>query len=538
MTSPTDIDSGARRAASALEIAAASVSPHELAELRLSRDLVDAAPALTWHSRPDGSGDWFSASWLRHTGRTMSESLGDGWQRDVHPEDIERCVGIRATSAEAQSPFTLDYRLHHHSGGYRWMLDQAVPRFDAEGHLSGYVGSSVDIHDRHDLEEKLADRTQALRLAERRQATFLSVLSHELRNPLAPIANAASVLRTMEASNPILLRLREILERQVTRLSRLVEDLIEVTRSARGQISLVSERVAIDGVVQAAISLCQEKINLGRHFVDLKSPAARLFVKGDPTRLAQALGHIIGNAAKFSIEPGLITIEVSAMAGTVYIAVHDDGRGIGSEFMPHAFELFAQEDQTLARTLGGLGVGLTLAKRIGQLHGGDVEGHSEGPGLGSTFVMSLPLLDVQMADAENPAQGTEDDRAPLAERYRVLVVEDIADPGERVALQMEMWGNEVLSTRHPTEALRMASSFRPQIVLCDLGLAGTDALDLVAPLRARTGDPAVLFVAVTGHARTDDQERARAAGFDAFLVKPLHADDVARLMRAYPRAAG
>lgn len=510
----------------------------ELDELRRLRDIVDAAPALTWHATIDGSCDWFSTSWLRHTGRSLDESVVDGWQRDVHPEDVERCTGIRATSAEARSPFTLDYRLHHHSGGYRWMLDHGVPQFDGDGQLLGYVGNSVDIHERHSLEEKLAERTQALRLAERRQGTFLSVLSHELRNPLAPIANAASVLRTMEAANPILLRLREILERQVMRLSRLVEDLIDVTRSAQGQITLVSERVAIDGMVQSALALCQEKITAGRHSVDLQMPRERLFVKGDPARLAQALANLIGNAAKFSIEPGLITIEVSAAAGTVHIAVQDVGRGISRGFLPHAFELFAQEDQTLARTLGGLGVGLTLARRIGHLHGGDVQGHSEGPGLGSTFAISLPLLDVQMSETDSPSKSDNGDLTLPVERYRVLVIEDVAEAGERLAPQLEKAGHDVLTTRHATEALRMVTSFRPQIVVCDLGLPGVGALDLLAPLRARRPDPAVVFLAVTGRAGTDEEKSAHAAGFDGCLVKPLMADSLTRLLRSHAARTG
>lgn len=365
-----------------------------------SVSLFDAAPALIWSADAASRCDGFSASWLRYTGRSMAELLGDGWTADVHPEDLERCLAIRAASVQARHPFTLDFRLRRHDGAYRWMIDSGVARFDRQGELLGYVGTCLDIHERKEHEERLAERTRILRVAERRQAAFLSMLSHELRNPLAPIANAASVLRTLEHVNPILLRLREILERQVGRLGRLVEDLIDVTRSAQGRIPLANERVSIDTLVQSAIGLSQEKVAAGRHTLDVQLPEHRLFVQGDPVRLAQALANIVSNAAKFSLAPGIISIEVRAVAKTVQVRVKDPGRGIAPEFLPHVFELFAQQDTALVRSLGGLGVGLTLAKRIAQLQGGDVEAFSEGVDQGSEFVLWLPLLDSGAADAE------------------------------------------------------------------------------------------------------------------------------------------
>ncbi|NUZ04977.1 PAS domain-containing hybrid sensor histidine kinase/response regulator [Piscinibacter koreensis] len=501
-------------------------------EARRFRDIADAAPALLWSTDASGAADWFSAGWLRFTGRSLDSLLGDGWTREVHPEDVERCVAIRATSAEARHPFSLDYRLRHRDGGYRWVYDSAMPRLDVDGRLLGYVGSCIDIHERKELEEKLAERTQALRLAERRQGAFLATLSHELRNPLAPIANAASVLRTLESSNPILARLREILERQVGRLGRLVEDLIDVTQSAQGEVSLINERVGIDGVVQAAIAASQEKIDAGHHTIDLHMPEQRLAVKGDPARLSQALSNIIVNAAKFSGEPSAITIEVQPVAKTVQVKVKDHGRGIDPSFLPHVFELFSQEDQSFARTYGGLGVGLTLARRIAQLHGGDVEAFSEGPGRGSEFVLWLPLLEGEL---EAPAAG---EVPNLAERYRVLIVEDNGDARESLRLHMEMWGNEVVTAHSAEAALEAARTFKPHIVLCDLGLPGIDGLQLLGPLRRRLAGQRTLIAAVTGHGRSEDQARAMAAGFDSFLVKPLHPASLARLLQAYASQGG
>ena len=219
-------------------------------------------------------------------------------------------------------------------------------------------------------------------------------------------------------------------------------------------------------------------------------------------------------------------------ARTVQIAVKDQGAGIDPKFLPHAFELFAQQDLTLARTLGGLGVGLTLARRIAQLHGGDVEGFSDGPGRGSEFVLWLPLIE------QDAAVDEVDSGMPcLSESYRVLIVEDNADTLESLRLQMELWGTEVRTARNGEEALDMATQFRPQIVLCDIGLPGMDGLRLVERLRHKLEGMPVVFAAVTGYASAEDQQRALAAGFDSFFVKPLNPGSLANLLRSYPAAA-
>ena len=494
--------------------------------------LLEAAPVLIWSSGLDGASDWFSPSWSAYTGRSIEDLLGDGWIRAVHPEDLDRCIGIRATSFDARAPFSMDFRLRRHDGQYRWMLDNGVPRFGIDGAAIGFVGSCVDIHERKELEESLAERTQQLRLAERRQGQFLAMLSHELRNPLAPIANAASVLRTLEHTNPILVRLREILERQVGRLGSLIEELIDVTRAAQGQITLVREQISVESIVQAAVAASHDKLNAGGHQLAVDVPDERLFVRGDRARIAQALSHLIINAAKFTFQPSTISIGVRRAAKTVHISVKDTGSGIDPEFLPHAFELFAQQDQTLARTLGGLGVGLTLARRIAQLHGGDVEGFSEGPGRGSEFVLWLPLLEAGVVD-----QGADGEVPRLSESYRVLIVEDNDDALESLRLQMELWGTEVSTAKSAEEALGIAERVRPQIVLCDIGLPGMDGFRLVAPMREKLKGSSVLFAAVTGYASAEDQRRALEAGFDSFFVKPLNPASLANLLRSYPGSA-
>lgn len=486
-----------------------------------------AAPVLIWAAGLDRSRHWFSISWSAYTGLSPEGLAGRGWLRAVYPEDVDRCLGIQVASFEAHAPYSLDLRLRRHDGEYRWMLEDGVPRYATDGRCIGFVGTLVDIHERKSLEETLAERARSLRIAERRQGQFLAMLSHELRNPLAPIANAASVLRTIEHTNPTLVRLREIIDRQVGRLGHLIEDLIDVTRVAQGQVSLVRVPLAVEGFIHAAVAATHDKILAGGHRLDVDLPDERLRVRGDSARLAQALGHLIGNAAKFTPKPGVVAIGVRRVAKTVQIAVRDPGRGIAADFLPHAFDLFAQHDQSMGRTTSGLGIGLTLARRVAQLHGGDVEGFSDGLGHGSEFVLWLPLID----GAE--VHGVADSGvAELVQNLRVLIVEDDHDGRESLRLQMELWGTEVSTASNAAEALDVAARTRPQIVLCDIGLPGMDGLKLVEQMRVTLAGSPVVFVAVTGYASAEDQQSALAAGFDSFFVKPLDADSLARLLHA------
>jgi CheY-like chemotaxis protein len=294
----------------------------------------------------------------------------------------------------------------------------------------------------------------------------------------------------------------------------------------------VREKTSVESIVQAAVASSHDKLTAGGHQLDVDVPDERLFVRGDRERLAQALCHLIVNAAKFTFQPSTVTISVRRAAKTVHVAVKDRGEGIDPKFLPHAFELFAQQDQSRARTLDGLGVGLTLARRIAQLHGGDVEGFSEGPGHGSEFVLWLPLLEGNSDEDADPSEIPK-----LTESYRVLIVEDNADALESLRLQMELWGTEVSTARSAGEALAIAERVRPQIVLCDIGLPGIDGFSLIEPMRKKLKGSPVVFAAVTGYASAGDQQRALDAGFDAFFVKPLGAASLANLLRSFPSTA-
>jgi PAS domain S-box-containing protein len=484
---------------------------------------------MIWMCDPDQRYEWFNAAWESYTGKSRDELSGTGWLALVHPEDVERCRGILAASFEARRPYTLDYRLRRHDGRYRWILDSGVPRFQADGTWAGYVGTGIDIDERKQSEEMLAERVRTLRLAERRQGTFLSMLSHELRNPLAPIANAASVLRTLEDSNPVLLRLREILERQVDRLEKLVENLIDATRSAQGHLSVVSEPVRFDAVVRAAADASADTVARFGHTLKVRSPEEPLWVKGDLCRLAQALANVIANAARFTPQVAAITLRVRALPERIEVTVSDSGQGMAPDFLPHAFELFAQEDPTGGPRPRGLGIGLTLARRIVQLHNGSIAAHSEGPGKGTQVVVTLPRMTDPHAGAASQAT------APV-DRYRVLIVEGDADAREALRRQIEMWGNEVRLAADATEGLAATDGFRPHIVMCDISLPGLERFELLKQSRWDGRGHRTMFAAITNQPGIEDEARALAAGYDSVLTKPLEPESLARLLRSYANA--
>jgi len=487
------------------------------------RVALEHTPVLLWSARADGTRDWLSPGWTARTGRPNEALLGDGWLACVEEDDAQRWRGIVAASAEARQPYELDLRLRVADGTWRWMLEQAATRFDSHGAFAGYAGALIDIDARKHSEELIAERACVLRMAERRHAKFLGVLSHALRGPLAPIGNAASVLRTLEHGQPTLARLREILERQVERTSRLIADLVDGTRAAQGRISIVNEVVDVGAFVRAAIEASSPSLAEGGHHVELEMPDAPLAVRGDAARLSQALAQLIGNAARFTPEPGSIGVAVQAVSGSLRIVVRDQGQGVDPAFLPHVFELFAQEDRRDGRRAAGLGVGLTLARRIAQLHGGDISASSAGRGCGATFVIELPLLRARV-------QGQ--DASAADERFRVLVVDPDPGAGHVLRREMEMWGNEVRVVADEAEALALGADYDPQLVLCDVDGAGEAGLERFDPLRRRFSGTHTLF-AVVGEPRTAEEEaRALARGYDSFLVKPLQPAPLARLLRA------
>ncbi len=480
-----------------------------------SRVTTDAAPVMVWMSGPDAMFEWFNKSWLAFRGRTLGDELGEGWTEGVHPEDLERCLGIYGHCFEQREPFSMDYRLLRHDGKYRWVLDTGVPRLGQDGEFLGFIGTCVDISDRKELEDRLAEHARNLRLSDRRREEFLARLSHELRNPLGPIANSAAILKTLEQNDTRLVKVREIVERQVAQLHRLITDLVDVTRITKGRVVLQRERIEANMVLDGALEASRADFEQRQQTLRVERSTQPLTGIGDAQRLAQALAALLNNASKFSPVGAAIGVVVRGSDEGVEFVVRDSGCGIAPTFLPRVFELFAQGEQSSARPEGGLGVGLTIAKSVAELHGGSVVVDSAGHGLGTTAILRIPLRPV----ADEPSIG-EWDLANVAGR-RVLIIEDNADARESLRLRVELGNNEVRTAADAAEGLRIAQTFEPHLVVCDIGLPDVDGYELVRRLKDTLAGHPTRFVALTGYGRVEDRDRALDSGFDAFLVKPL-----------------
>jgi signal transduction histidine kinase/DNA-binding response OmpR family regulator len=358
--------------------------------------------------------------------------------------------------------------------------------------------------------------------ADRQKNDFLSMLAHELRNPLAPIRNAAEVLRLTGGDDPRVTWAREVISRQLAHLVRLVDDLLDVSRITQGKIRLQPERVNLAGVAAVAVEASRPLLDARRHRLVVSLPDDPVEVTGDPTRLAQILANLLNNAAKYTDEGGEIQLTVGVEGAAAVTRVRDTGIGIAADMLGTVFDLFSQIDSTIDRSQGGLGIGLTLVRRLVELHGGRVEVASEGPGRGSEFTVRLPLV---ASEALTPPPGRRPGHRPAAPRgRRVVLADDNRDAAESLAELLRMDGHEVRTAHDGRAALSLAGEFRPEAVILDIGLPQLDGYEVARRLAAGRG-PRPLLIAVTGFGEERDRARSREAGFDAHLTKP--ADPVA-----------
>ena len=387
-----------------------------------------------------------------------------------------------------------------------------------------------------ELERRVEERTaelarseEALRDAARRKDEFLAMLGHELRNPLAPIRNALQVMHKPGASDSVVTRAQEIIERQTDRLTRLVDDLLDVSRIVSGKVSLQETMLMIANVINHAVEGSLPFIEARNQNLVLDVPREPLWIKGDLVRLDQVISNLLNNAAKYSDVGARIALDVLASEQWVTVRVQDNGTGITEEFLPHVFDLFAQADHSLARPQGGLGIGLTLVKRLVEMHGGRVEVHSEGPGRGSEFLVHLPRQrKPEQAEfrivSHKQSNGSK-------EPVRVMVVDDNHDAAESLAYLLSLEGHTVDVAYDGVTALSEAAKSHPQVVLLDIGMPGMDGYEVARALRAGESTRLMTIIALTGYGQPDDREHARAAGFDDHLTKPVDTELLIEILR-------
>ena len=436
----------------------------------------------------------------------------------VHPDDREY-VDRMWTCALGGMPYDIEHRLLV-DDTVKWVRQRAELEFDEEGGLLGGFGTTLDI-------TGLKQAEQALMQADQRKDEFLAMLAHELRNPLTPIRNAAHVLGRLQTQEPRVQWAQQIIERQVEHLSRLVDDLLDVSRIVRGKVALKMETVKLESVVKHAFDMARPLIDSRGHQLALRLPEHAVHLQGDPVRLAQVLLNLLDNAAKFTDDGGMIEVEARTIGPVVEIQVRDNGIGIPADLLPQIFDLFQQGKRGLDRSQGGLGIGLTLVKRLVELHGGLLEARSAGAGQGSTFTICLPLLLEGSATAGHGAANL----YPPTSSCRVLVVDDDPAVADSMSVLLQIEGHQVEVAANGETALRLARSFRPQLVLLDIGLQGMDGYEVARQLLAQldTGVKPCL-VAVTGYGHEEARLLSQQAGFDRHLVKPVNPEVLQELL--------
>jgi two-component system CheB/CheR fusion protein len=494
------------------------------AELRLSeeryRSLVGALTSVVWATDAEGRFVERQSLWEEYTGQPWHAHAGWGWAQAVHPEDRDRIKSAWAQALTVRKPYRGEGRLWHaESGMHRHYVARAVPLLGPDGQVREWVGTITDIEDRKQAEN-------ALREAARRKDEFLAMLGHELRNPLAPIRNCLHVLRMPNTSAPQAERALDTVDRQVVHLTRLVDDLLDVSRISQGKILLRKERLDLVELVRSTVEDHREALTAAGLALELDLAPEPLWVTGDSTRLAQSVGNVLHNALKFTDRGGRVEVGVSTAEDTVVVSVRDDGIGIEPELLARLFEPFSQATPGLDRARGGLGLGLALVRRLLELHGGAVEATSAGSGTGTEIRLRLPLERRPVPVRDTGGSET----APAGSR-RCLVIEDNADAAESLALLLQLQGHEVEVAHDGVAGVEKGRVFLPDVVICDIGLPG--ALDGYGVARAFRDDPdlrGVRLIALTGYGQEDDQRRAREAGFDVHVTKPADPNTLKRLL--------
>jgi len=396
------------------------------------------------------------------------------------------------------------------------------------------------------LQTEVTERARvelALKEADRHKDEFLAMLAHELRNPLAPIHNAVQLMHRQSFTDPQLTWSRDIIGRQLAHLTRLVDDLLDVSRITRGKINLSKEVIELETLLTRTVETVQPLIEERGHTLTVEARNGILAVLGDPTRLVQALGNVLGNAAKYTERGGRITLSAAESGSEVLIRIRDNGIGIPPELMPMIFNLFTQLDRTSGPSQSGLGIGLALVQRLVEMHGGSVAARSEGLGKGSEFLIRLPLFIREQVESGQPLQqlsaleqSMTNAEGPARTQRRILVADDNNDALESLATLLQLSGHEVYTAANGAMALESAEQHRPEVALLDIGMPKLDGYEVARRIRAQPWGQRITLVALTGWGQDSDRRRSQEAGFDSHLVKPLDLDKLTELLAALPVA--
>ena len=486
-------------------------------------EVADNIAQLAWMADPEGRIQWFNRRWYAYTGARADTPPQDCWQASLHPQHAARVQAELDRCLKAGTPWEDTFPLRAHDGQYRWFLSRAFALRDAKGQVVSWFGTHTDITVELQAQE-------ALREADQRKDEFMAILAHELRNPLAPVRTAVEIVRRIDGLQPAQRRACEVIARQVAHMARLIDDLLDVSRIARGKMALQRERCDFAAIARQTAADYRDTLEaMGLALVIEASPGS-IWVDGDPVRLAQMLGNLLGNAIRFTESGGQVRllIEGDPATHTARVSVIDTGIGIAPEFLPKLFDPFSQAHQDLARSKGGLGLGLALTRGLAQMQGGTVEVRSAGLGHGATFVLTLPM---RAAESEERAPTAPTNVKP--EALRILVIEDNVDAAQSLADLLSLLGHQVRVAYDGEHGVQAARDERPDVVISDIGLPGAiDGYGVAARLRALPEFSGVRLIALSGYVDAQARERARQAGFDAHIAKPADLPALEAALRA------
>jgi len=490
------------------------------------RIMADEAPVIIWVTDATGGLQFINRGYAEYFGVTLDDVTRGGWQVLLHPDDSAYETAFFEALA-ARTPFRATGRVRDRDGAWRWIASSGLPRFDDSGEFLGMIGVSMDVTDQRAA-------TEMQRQAARQKDEFIAVLAHELRNPLAPIRTAVGLWRAHGSSDPVLERCRDIIDRQVSQMARLLDDLLDVSRLSQGKLTLQRARVRLHDIIDAALETARPVIDDRQHALDVAAIDPGIELDADGARLIQVFANLLNNAAKYTPPGGRVRLTAHAEAGSVAVTVHDSGVGIAPEMRERVFDLFTQVGEARERADGGLGIGLGLARRLVEMHGGAIAVESGGSGQGSAFTVTLPTVAHGQADVTRRHERVAAPRSQPTRR-RVLVADDNTDAADAMSLLLGVAGCEVRAVYDGESALREARTFKPDLVLLDLGMPRISGQVVCRCIRSESWGADMVIAAVTGWGQDDDRRRTAMAGFDHHLVKPVEPEQLWRLLDSVPR---
>ncbi len=446
------------------------------------------------------------------------------WRTCLHPDDLARTEQQIHKALTGETPdFCHEFRICHPHRGIRWLSGLGKVEFDAAGKPLRMFGINLDVTERKQMEKALLEE-------DRRKDEFLATLAHELRNPLAAISAGLDLLGLIQDDAASAGRTRAMMQRQFSHMLRLVDDLLDVSRIGSGKIELQLAPVTVQSVVAHALESSEALIQQHGHQLEVRMPGEIIWVNGDLTRLAQVLANLLNNAAKYTPDGGSITLSVEAEGRQVAIRIADNGAGVPADMQERIFDLFTQVESTLDKARGGLGVGLSLVRRLVDMHGGAIGCESGGAGQGSTFTTRLDMAVAPPAGSASEVRDAPPIAAAAAER-RVLIVDDNIDAADALALLLRISGYQTMTAHDGPEGLQASRTFKPHVVFLDIGLPGMNGYDVARRLRADQQTQAAYLVALTGWGSDEDRQRSSDAGFDLHLTKPVEMQTLANVLQ-------